>query len=83
MNNKCMFCGNESLSHKHVRYIYQSTADMMIVDGVPCLECDYCQERYFDAKTLKKIEADFIAIAEQSKCPQRSMQVAIEEFAAL
>jgi len=33
---------------------------MLIVEQVPCLECDFCAEQYFDIQALKKIEADHL-----------------------
>jgi len=80
---QCSFCGNTHLSQKNVRYIYQHKDDIMVVDDVPCLECDYCSEQYFDASVLKKIEQDFTDVSKQRKMPVRSMQVAIETFSAL
>ena len=37
---------------------YPSATAMPIVEDVPCIECDFCGEQYFDIDTLKKIEAD-------------------------
>lgn len=84
MKEQCSFCGNEVLSAKRVRYIYQRGGDdMMVVDGVPCIECDYCHEQYFEVTVLKKIENDFHAVSEHRREPGRSIQVACETFAAL
>lgn len=83
MQNKCVFCGNKHLSETHTRYVYQQKKSMMFVDGVPCLECDYCREQYFDVLVLKKIEKDFIEIENKQKTPQHIMHVAVEEYALL
>jgi len=80
---QCSFCGNTHLSQKNVRYIYQRDGDIMVVDDVPCIECDYCSEQYFDAAVLKKIELDFMAVSKQRKTPVRQMQIAVESFSAL
>jgi len=80
---QCSFCGNTHLSQKNVRYIYQRKGDIMVVDDVPCIECDYCSEQYFDAAVLKKIERDFMAVSKQRKTPVKSMQVAVESFSSL
>jgi len=80
---QCSFCGNTHLSQKSVRYIYQHGDDVMMVDDVPCIECDYCGEQYFDASVLKKIEQDFKAVSQRRKTPARSIQVAVETFSAL
>jgi len=81
--NQCSFCGNTHLSHKDVRYIYQREDDIMVVDDVPCMECDYCSEQYFDASVLKKIEQDFMDVSKQRKAPVSRMQVAVESFSSL
>lgn len=31
---------------------------MLFVEQVPCVECDFCGEQYFDIQVLKKIESD-------------------------
>jgi len=80
---QCSFCGNTYLSRKDVRYIYQREGDIMVVDDVPCLECDYCSEQCFDASVLKKIERDFMAVSKQRKTPVRRMQIAVKSFSSL
>jgi YgiT-type zinc finger domain-containing protein len=83
MSQKCNFCGNANLSETRTRYIHQRGDDILIVDDVPCLECEYCGEQYFDIETLKKIEADHIAVSAHRKQPGRTLQVAVEEFDTL
>ena len=56
---------------------------MLVVDCVPCLECTFCGEQYFDAEVLQKIENDYFAITHQQRQPLRVMQVAVEDFSAL
>ncbi|NEX16531.1 MAG: hypothetical protein C1943_07865, partial [Halochromatium sp.] len=48
------------------RYIHQQGDELLIVEEVPCLRCDYCGEEYFDISTLKKIETDHLALATQA-----------------
>lgn len=79
----CVFCGNKHLSAKTTRYLHEQGGEILIVNAVPCLECDYCGEQYFDAATLKHIEAEHSAILSQKKIPQTFKQVAVEEFGAL
>ena len=55
----------------------------MVVERVPCLQCEYCGEQYFEASVLKKIEADFSAVALQKKQPLRTMKVAVEDYAGI
>lgn len=57
MTEQCSFCGNKHLTYKATRYIHQSGEEMLIVENVPCLVCDYCGEQYFDIGVLKQIEA--------------------------
>lgn len=83
MSEHCSFCGHAALVPSTSRYIHQQGEDILIVDDVPCLRCDYCGEEYYDAATLKKIEADHTALATGAKEPLRTVQVAIETFSAL
>ncbi|MBF0437251.1 MAG: hypothetical protein HQL77_18065 [Magnetococcales bacterium] len=55
----------------------------MMVTDVPCLECEFCREQYFEADVLKRIEADFQAIQNTSKKPMRTMQIPVEAYANL
>ncbi len=83
MSEYCVFCGHKHLVDKHTRYIYQKDQQMLVVDNVPCLECTFCGEQYFEALVLQQIEYDYVAIAEHQKQPARIMQVAVEEFSSL
>ncbi len=83
MSQQCSFCGNRNLSAKRTRYIHQQGGEMLIVEDVPCIECDYCGEQYFEIATLKKIEADHAALAEHRKRPSRTLKVAVEDYASL
>ncbi|SJM91617.1 conserved hypothetical protein [Crenothrix polyspora] len=56
---------------------------MLVVENVPCLECTFCGEQYFDAVVLQKIENDYCAITHQHRQPQHIIQVAVEDFSAL
>ena len=83
MTQQCVFCGHEHLAAKTTRYIYQKNAQLFVVEQVPCTECQFCGEEYFDFSVLQKIEKDYIAISTNQKQPQRLMQVAVENFSAL
>ncbi len=82
MTEQCVFCGNKHLTAKTTRYRHQNQDEMLIVEQVPCIECDFCGEQYFDIQVLKKIEADHDDINQHRKQPSRFMQVAVEEFNA-
>lgn len=62
MNRVCSFCGNKNFRSRRVQYIYRHNGQFLIVDNVPCEECEYCGEQYFKAEVLKKIERDFTDI---------------------
>ncbi len=79
----CSFCGNKNFKEKRVQYIYKNDGHFLIVDNVPCEECEYCGEQYFEAKVLKKIEKDFIDIYSNKKKLKKHIEVPVEEFAEL
>lgn len=83
MSQKCNFCGHAHLSATRTRYIHQEGDDILIVDDVPCIECEYCGEQYFAIDTLKKIETDHHALSDHRKQPKRTLAVAVEEFGAI
>ncbi len=83
MTGQCSFCGNKHLSAKRTRYIHQQGSEMLIVEDVPCIECDYCGEQYFEIGTLKRIEADHTALLARQKRPRRTIQVAVEDYGTL
>lgn len=83
MSEQCSFCGHAHLTERRTRYIHQSGDDLLIVEGVPCLECDYCGEQYFAIDALKRIEADHAALSTHRKQPSRVLQVAVEEYRSL
>jgi YgiT-type zinc finger domain-containing protein len=83
MSQHCAFCGHKHLIAKTTRYIHQQADELLIVDDVPCLECGYCGEQYFDAAVLKVIEAEHTAIVQHRKQPIAVKPVAVESFAAL
>jgi YgiT-type zinc finger domain-containing protein len=83
MSEKCSFCGHAHLVRTQTRYFHQQGDDILIVDDVPCIKCEYCGEQYFAIETLKKIEADHAALSTHRKQPQRILEVAVEQFPAL
>jgi YgiT-type zinc finger domain-containing protein len=83
MSQQCSFCGHANLSERHTRYIHHDGDNMLVVENVPCLECEYCGEQYFAIEALKKIEADHAALTAHRKLPSRTLQVAVEEFRSL
>lgn len=77
----CNFCGNKNFNEKQVQYIYRHDSQMLVVNNVPCEECEYCGEQYFKAKVLRKIEKEFKAIfMEGKKRTVKQIRVPVEEF---
>jgi YgiT-type zinc finger domain-containing protein len=76
----CSFCSNRNVINKKVQYIYKHNGDFLIVNDVPCEECEYCGEQYFKAADLKKIEELFQAIYSGSKKSKEKIEVPVEVF---
>ena len=81
MNKICSFCGNKNFREKNVQYIYKHNDQLLVVNNVPCEECEYCGEQYFKAEVLKKIEKDFNDIYFSGKKAQKEVKVPVEDFA--
>ena len=61
MNTKCHFCGNKNFKEARVQYIYRHNNQFLIVNDVPCEQCEYCGEEYFEGKMLTQIEKEFLS----------------------
>jgi len=83
MNKVCNFCGNKNSINRKVQYIYRYDGHFLVVNNVPCEECEYCGERYFKADVLKTIEKEFVKILSTEKKPKKQLKVPVEEFAEL
>lgn len=68
MDKVCSFCGNKNFRVNTIQYFYRHDNKYLIVNDVPCEECEYCGEQYLKAQLLKKIEADF----DKHKCQAKS-----------
>ncbi len=79
MIKKCSFCGNKNLKNSKVEYTYKHDGKYMIFHNVPAIVCEYCGEKYFEAKVLKQIEDEFIAVW-QGKKRVKEISVAVEDF---
>ena len=80
MKKTCNFCGNKNFREKVVQYVYKHDGQFLIVNNVPCEECEYCGEQYFKAEALKKIETDFMDIYFSKKKTRRKINVPVEEY---
>ena len=81
MNKVCSFCGNKNFRDVRTQYIYKHDGKMMIVDDVPCEQCDYCGEQYFAADVLRKIEQDFLDVYACRRKARSEITVPVEQFA--
>ncbi len=80
---KCNFCGHSVLHEKRVQYLYKHNNHFLMVNDVPCEECEFCGERYYEAKTLKRIEREFHSIYNLDKNVKRQLSMPIEDFSEL
>ncbi|MCB2263559.1 MAG: YgiT-type zinc finger protein [Candidatus Thiosymbion ectosymbiont of Robbea hypermnestra] len=47
MRKTCHFYGNKNLKQVNVQYTYTHDNKYLIVNEVPCEQCEYCGEQYF------------------------------------
>lgn len=83
MSEVCAFCGNRNFTERNVQYIYSHQGQFLLVNNVPCEECEYCGEQYFKAEVLKKIKKSFGEIILSRKKAKREIKVPVEEFAEI
>jgi YgiT-type zinc finger domain-containing protein len=83
MKRICNFCGNQNFNESHVQYVYRHDGQFLIVNNVPCEECEFCGEQYFKARVLRKIEKDFMKIYFSKKKTKRQIRAPVEEFVEL
>ena len=83
MNTKCNFCGNKNFKDVKVQYVYKHDNNFLIVNDVPCEQCEYCREQYFEGIVLRRIEDEFQRIHIQGKKPKQELRVPIEQFSQL
>ncbi|MFO7889322.1 MAG: YgiT-type zinc finger protein [bacterium] len=79
----CSFCGHKELKKKRVQYLYKHNDHFLLVNDVPCEECEFCGEQYFQASTLKLIESEFKSIYSTKKKPKRELTMPVEDFSDL
>ena len=61
--------------------MYRHDGKFLVVNNVPCEECTYCGERYYEANTLKNIEREVMDIQHGRKKVKTEVSVPIENFA--
>jgi len=77
----CHFCGNKNFKENTVQYTYARDGKYIIVEKVPCQQCEYCGEQYFAAKVLQTIEQEFEAVHVLGKPVGKTLLVPVETFA--
>ena len=75
----CSFCGNRNIKSALTEYTYKHDGNYMIFHNVPSLQCEYCGEKYFEAKILKHIEKEFVAV-QNGKIVRDKIIVPVENF---
>ena len=83
MSRICHFCGNKNFKDANVQHIYKREDKFLIVNDVPCVQCEYCGEQYFKADVLKRIEKEFNEIYTGGKEIKIEIRVPLEQFAEL
>ncbi|MBM4312237.1 MAG: YgiT-type zinc finger protein [Deltaproteobacteria bacterium] len=77
---KCNFCGNRHVREAQVQYIYRHDEKLLLVNNVPCEQCEFCGEKYFKAQVLRNIELDFKKIYSAGKKAKKELKVPVEEY---
>ena len=76
----CHFCGNKNLKNTKVQYTYKHNNNFLIVDDVPCEQCEYCGEQYFKGSVLKQIEEEFNSIHSHGKKVKKELKIPFEQY---
>jgi YgiT-type zinc finger domain-containing protein len=83
MSKVCHFCGNKNFKNNQVQYIYRRDDRFLIVNDVPCVQCEYCGEQYFRGADLKSIEKEFNEIYAHGKAVKTEIPVPVEQYSEL
>ena len=76
----CHFCGNRNFKKATVQYTYKLDGKYLMIDDVPCEQCEFCGEQYFAVKTLKLIENEFDAIYSHKKKASGELTMPLESY---
>ena len=79
---KCNFCGNKNIKNTLGEYTYKHDGMYMIFNNVPSEQCEFCGEKYYESKVLKKIENEFNAVMNGKKV-SKEIRVPVEDFSSL
>lgn len=79
----CNFCGNKNLKNNKTDYTYKHNGKYLLIEQVPCIQCEFCGEQYFEAKVLKQIEKEFINIYNGTKKVNKEIIIPTENFSEM
>jgi YgiT-type zinc finger domain-containing protein len=79
----CNFCGNRNFKYTQTEYTYKHNGKYLLIESVPCQQCEYCGEKYFEAKVLKQIENEFSNIYSGGKKVNREIIIPTESFSEI
>ena len=79
--NICHFCGNKNFKDNTIQYTYKRGNKYIIIDDVPCEQCEFCGEQYFQANVLKNIEIEFDEIYSKGKNVKKKVEIPVEAYA--
>ena len=79
----CSFCGNKNLKKTTTDYTYKHNGKYLFIGSVPCKQCEFCGEKYYEAKVLKKIEQEFLDIYSGKKKVEKELIVPVENFSEM
>ncbi len=74
--DSCEYCNSE-VRPKRVTVHYRHKGRLVIIENVPAGVCRRCGERYYDARTVEKMES----IARSRKEAKRKVVVPVRDFA--
>jgi YgiT-type zinc finger domain-containing protein len=60
MDTTCPFCGGTGFREAHTQYVFEHKVYALVVDDVPCNQCEYCGERYFTKESADLIQKAFM-----------------------
>ena len=69
--------------HLQIRRVENGQDKFLIVDDVPCLQCAYCGEQYFEGRVLRDIEKRFNELHVQGQKASKEVQIPVEHFTDL
>lgn len=79
----CHFCGNKNFKTTQVQYTYKHYDNFLVVNDVPCEQCEFCGEQYFKGSVLKQIEKEFISIYSHGKKVKKELIIPLEQYSEI